>query len=69
MLNLSNVFIEFVSGKSITLKKSTGTKEKVETFTTEDGKKYQADALVIYFGKGKKPVHYRMSQIKRYEET
>lgn len=61
-----NVRVNFKSGKSITLKNSSGTREKQETFKRRDGSTYKAKALVIYFGKGKKPVHYRMTVIRNY---
>ena len=63
------VFVEFKSGKSINLKGSTGFKEAKETFKKQNGDTYRADAYVIFFGKGKKPIHYRKSVVKKISEN
>lgn len=63
------VYVSFKSGKSINLKGSTGFKQGKETFKHKDGTTYRADAYIIFFGKGKKPIHYRKSQVVSITEN
>lgn len=63
------VFVKFKSGKSINLKGATGYKQGKETFKKQSGETYRADAYVIFFGKGKKPIHYRKSVVKQITEN
>lgn len=58
------VKIKFKSGKEIDLASSTGFKEnQSETFKNKDGSTYKAPGWVIFFGKGKKPIHYKKSSV------
>lgn len=59
------VKIKFKSGKEIDLKGSTGFKKNnQETFKRQNGNTYQAAGYVIFFGKGKKTIHYKVSSVK-----
>lgn len=64
MASPSTYLVEFTSGKSIELKKCTGYKKQMETFKYKNGNTYEAQAYVFFFGKGKKPVHYRESVVR-----
>ncbi|MEJ2252181.1 MAG: hypothetical protein P8Y97_21275 [Candidatus Lokiarchaeota archaeon] len=59
------VKVEFSSGKTATYKNATGFKQNSdEFFKGKSGKGYRAPAYVIFFGKGKKPIHFRKSMVR-----
>jgi len=63
------VKVVFKSGKSIDLKGATGFKtNQNETFKYQNGGEYKAPGYVIFFGKGKRPIHYKVASCKSIDK-